>query len=65
MHHTSGGSDLSLVMGDLNTEPDTLVLRLIKDNGGLTDAWDVRGNKDDVSVCIYWPEGRGWGCITP
>ena len=42
MHHTLGGSELSLVMGDLNMEPDTLVLRLIKDNGGLTDAWDVR-----------------------
>ncbi|XP_072017783.1 putative neutral sphingomyelinase [Amphiura filiformis] len=47
VQHTSAGSDLVLVMGDLNTEPQSLAGRIIKSNGGLTDAWEVRENKDD------------------
>ena len=50
MRHTWTGCDLALMMGDCNTEPDSLCGRIIKYNSEMVDAWDVRGNIDDVSV---------------
>lgn len=47
---TAGGGQISIVLGDLNLEPEDLGLRLILANTGLKDAWAAR--KDP-----FLPEG--------
>ena len=58
VRHTSSGSDLTLVMGDINTQAESMCGQVIKSNAGLTDAWEVRGNKDDVSTHMIYPSNE-------
>ncbi|XP_072165538.1 putative neutral sphingomyelinase [Diadema setosum] len=43
---TSACADLTIVAGDLNTEPFSLAAKLALANAGLLDAWEMRENRE-------------------